>query len=75
MTRKTGDNFYKTSLRFGKNPDLSPKHVGVGWSIIDTCDYIKPTQDEMNEKWQKTTSSFPLAKAYNIYESPKLDAE
>ena len=29
----------------------------------------------MIEKWNKTQGSFPLAKAYNVYESPKLNHE
>ena len=41
----TGDTFYKSSLRYGANPDLSPKHVGMGWSIIDTCDVVKLNQE------------------------------
>lgn len=36
-----GDSFYKTSLKYGKNPDLQSKHVGMGWSIVDSCDVIK----------------------------------
>lgn len=70
-TRKTGDNFYKTSLRFGKNPDRSPNHVGVGWAVSDTCDYVKPSKEEMEAKWGKTQSIFPLYKAYNVFENPQ----
>ena len=36
-----GDTFYKNSLRYGKNPDLSPKHTGIGWTIVDSSDYVK----------------------------------
>lgn len=40
---KTGnDSFFKKSLRYRANPDLSPKHVGMSWSIVDACDAIKP---------------------------------
>jgi len=34
----------KTSLKFGANPDLSPKHVGMQWSIVDACDTVKFNQ-------------------------------
>ena len=40
-TLNQGDNFFKTSLKYGKNPDLSPRHTGIGWSIVDSCDYVK----------------------------------
>jgi len=39
---QTGDNFYKHSLKYGKNPDLQPKHVGTGWALQDSCDVVKP---------------------------------
>lgn len=63
-----GDVFFKGSLRYSKNPDLSPKHTGIGWSIVDSCDYVKPAPEMMEERWGKTETSFPLHKAYNIYE-------
>lgn len=40
-TRKGKDTFYQTSLRYRANPDLQPKHVGMGWSIKDSCDVVK----------------------------------
>jgi hypothetical protein len=40
-----GDTFYKQSLRYAKNPDLSPKHTGIGWTIVDSCDYVKFNQE------------------------------
>lgn len=43
-TKKGTDNFYKTSLRYQANPDLQPKHVGMGWSIKDSCDVVKLNQ-------------------------------
>ena len=46
MTRKgPGDTFYKNSLRYQGNPDHSPKHTGIGWSIVDSCDYVKLNQE------------------------------
>lgn len=38
-----GDNFFKGSLRYKANPDLSPKHVGIGWSLVETSDMVKPS--------------------------------
>ena len=67
----TGDNFYKTSLKYGKNPDLQPAHVGMGWSIQDSCDVVKPNHAQMEEKWYKTETSAPLHRAYSVYENPK----
>ena len=61
VTRKTGDSFYKTSLRFGANPDYSPKHVGVGWSMMDTCDVVKPTLTDMLDRFNRThAGGFPM---------------
>ena len=40
--KKQNDLFYKTSLKYHANPDLADKHVGMRWSIIDTCDTVKP---------------------------------
>ena len=37
------DHFHKTSLRYGANPDLNPKHVGIGWSLGETSDLVKPS--------------------------------
>ena len=42
LHRKGQDTFYRNSLRYQANPDLSPKHVGMGWSIVDACDAVKP---------------------------------
>jgi len=41
MTKAGNDTFYKTSLKYGANLDLSPKHVGMDWTIMDTSDTIK----------------------------------
>ena len=60
----TGDNFFKQSLRYKANPDLSPKHVGIGWSLVETSDTVKPSMVQMEEKWNKTQTSFPLHNAY-----------
>jgi len=32
-------------LKYGANPDLSPKHVGMNWSIVDACDTVKLNQE------------------------------
>lgn len=53
------------------NPDYSPKHVGVGWSIMDTCDYVKPTLNDMLDRFNRTTGSMPMHKAYNTYEETR----
>ena len=45
MAKKGNDTFYKTSLKFGANPDLSPKHVGMNWTIVDSCDHVKMNQE------------------------------
>lgn len=42
LHRKGQDTFYKNSLRYKNNPDLSPNHVGMSWSIVDACDAVKP---------------------------------
>jgi len=42
LARGGNDTFYQKSLRYHANPDLSPKHVGMGWSIMDACDAVKP---------------------------------
>ena len=73
---KTGnDSFFKKSLRYRANPDLSPKHVGMSWSIVDACDAIKPNAQQMREKYRVTETSMPLYKAYNQYENPNLSYE
>lgn len=41
ISKAGNDTFYKTSLRYGANLDLSPKHVGMDWTIMDTSDTIK----------------------------------
>lgn len=61
--------FYKKSLKYGANPDLHENHVGMQWSIVDACDHVKLSSDQMEEKYRKTETSFPLWKAYNTYES------
>ena len=65
LAKKGNDKFYQQSLRYRANPDLSPNHVGIGWSIVDACDTIKPNAAEMKEKYRVTETSMPLAKAYN----------
>jgi hypothetical protein len=42
LHKQGSDTFYQRSLRYRANPDLSPKHVGMSWSIVDACDAIKP---------------------------------
>ena len=43
MTHTVGDNFFKKSQRYKLNPDFSPKHVGMPWSIVDASDFVKPS--------------------------------
>mmetsp|Transcript_3431 Transcript_3431/g.5828 ORF Transcript_3431/g.5828 Transcript_3431/m.5828 type:complete len:82 (-) Transcript_3431:1405-1650(-) len=43
-TKKGNDRFYQSSLKYGANPDLSPKHVGMQWAIVDACDTVKFNQ-------------------------------
>lgn len=62
-------------MKFGHNPDLSPRHTGIGWSIVDSCDYVKLNQDQMQERYNKTETTFPLHNAYNIYEDAKQSYE
>ena len=45
MTKQGTDTFYKTSLKYGANLDLSPKHVGMQWTIMDASDTIKPNAE------------------------------
>jgi len=68
--RQKRKQFYQNSLRYGANPDLSPKHVGMPWSITDTCDTVKFSSGQMEELFAKTETSFPLHKAYNVFENP-----
>lgn len=42
------------------------------WSIIDACDYVRPSATQMNDKYAITEGSVPLQKAYSIYENPNL---
>jgi hypothetical protein len=42
LAKQGADTFYKSSLKYHANPDLHPNHVGVSWSIVDSCDAIKP---------------------------------
>ena len=70
-----GDTFYKTSHKYGANIDLQDKHVGTQWSIVDSCDTVKPGQEFIEEKWNRTHSSFPLYKAYDITENPNQTYE
>ena len=51
------DNFYKSSLRYQANPDLQPKHVGMAWSIHDSCDVVKLNQEQMQERYRNTETS------------------
>ena len=70
---ETGDDFFKGSLRYKANPDLSPKHVGIGWSLVETSDLVKPSLQNMVDKWNVTQNSNPLHNAYQIHENPKMD--
>jgi hypothetical protein len=42
------------------------------WSIVDACDYVRPSATQMNFKYTTTEQTVPLAKAYNVYENPGL---
>jgi hypothetical protein len=52
MAKKGTDTFYKSSLKYGANPDLSPAHVGMDWTIQDASDTIKFNQNQMEEKYK-----------------------
>lgn len=71
LAKQGADTFYKGSLKYHANPDLHPNHVGVSWSIVDSCDAIKPNARQMKDKYNLTETSMPLYKAYNHYENPK----
>lgn len=43
LTLTQGDNFFKRSERYRENPDFSPKHVGMPWTMMDACDYVRPS--------------------------------
>ena len=53
-TKKGNDTHYQTSLRYRANPDLQPKHVGMGWSIKDSCEVVKLNQEQMEERYKRT---------------------
>lgn len=72
LTMTMGDTFFKRSERYKENPDFSPRHVGMPWSIVDACDYVRPSAVQMNHKYTFTEQSVPLHKAYNVYENPAL---
>ena len=44
-----GDTFFKSSHKYGANIDLQDKHVGTQWSIVDSCDTVKPGQEFIEE--------------------------
>ena len=69
MTITVGDNFFKKSERYMKNPDYSPKHVDANWAVKDACDYVRPSATQMQGNYSVTEGSVPLFKAYNIYEN------
>lgn len=69
------DDFFKRSERYKMNPDLSPKHVGMKWSIIDASELVRPNDAQMREKYAMTQSSFPLHKAYNTFEHSGMSYE
>ena len=70
LTKQGKDTFYKSSLKYGANPDLSPKHVGMDWTITDATDTIKLNAEQMEERYKKFETSMPLYKAYNTFENP-----
>ena len=76
MSNTIGDTFFKRSERYRENPDYSPKHVGMPWTVVDASDYVKPNSSIMN--WNNTTvmdNTMPLHKAYRVYEDANLSAE
>lgn len=75
ITKLTGDNFFKKSERYRMNPDLSPKHVGMQWSIVDASELVRPNDAQMREKYSLTQTSFPLFKAYNTFENSGMTYE
>ena len=52
--RKNEFAFHANSLKYGANPDLALKHVGMPWSVVDSCDSVKLNQEQMEERWNKT---------------------
>lgn len=70
MTHTMGDNFFKKSQRYKLNPDFAEKHVGMPWSIVDACDYVKPNAIIMAQKYKVTQEACPLYKCYNTFEDP-----
>lgn len=57
------------------NPDLSPKHVGMQWSIVDASELVRPNDAQMRDKYSLTQTSFPLFKAYNTFENSGMTYE
>ena len=49
MTKKGQDTFFMKSLRYGANPDLSPRHVGMDWTIADSSDTVKFAKNQMED--------------------------
>ena len=42
LTKQGRDDFFKRSERYKMNPDLSPRHVGMKWSIVDASELVRP---------------------------------
>jgi hypothetical protein len=72
LTQTIGDNFFKTSERYRKNPDRLQKHVAASWALKNSCDYVRPNATQMQNQYQVTENRVPLFKAYNIYENAAL---
>jgi len=44
----------------------------MGWTVVDACDYVKPTATQLREMFTLTEKAAPLHKAYNTYENPAM---
>ena len=55
--------FIKSSLKYGKNPDISSKYVGVPWRLLDSSKLMNSNEkvqtDALKSNW----------KSYNEYDS------
>ena len=50
-----------------RNPDFSPQHTGIEWSLDDAGDWVKK-----NQQFFSPNPASPLHKAFNVFENANL---
>ena len=43
--RNNQPKFLNTSLKYGKNPDISSKYVGVPWTLLDSSKVMNQNEN------------------------------